>query len=258
MDGVYLQTHKMQCLQIGTGTKTLFAFHGFGQNPNVFECLRQYLPQHTIYSFDLLSFGKEPSKKEVFDLLEQFCNTHHIESFSILSFSIGSKIALSLLEHFPEKVKKIVMIAPDGFKKNYWYQFATSSFGKKIFWQFIKNPNFFLKIAHYLSKTKVLNKELLKIAQVYTDSPTKRFLLWRTWLSQKNLFPNHQILRKVYRENNILTKIFTASEDNLCPLPPILAFSRAYRCIEVIRSPVKHHRLLQETLKNSDFINFLS
>ena len=258
MDGVYLQTQKMQCLQIGEGTKTLFAFHGFGQSPSVFECLRQYLPQYTIYSFDLLSFGKEPSKKEVFGLLEQFCHTHHIQSFSILSFSIGSKMALSLLEHFSEQVEKLVLIAPDGFQKNYWYEFASSSFGKKIFWQFVKNPTFFLKIAHYLSRAKILNKELLKIAQVYTDSPPKRFLLWRTWLSQKHLFPNHQILQKVYQKNNILTKIFTASEDKLCPLPPIIAFSETHKCIEVIHSPSKHHRLLQETLKNSNFINFLS
>lgn len=257
MDGAYLQTQKMQCLQIGEGEKKLFAFHGFGQNPNVFECLRPLLPDYTIYSFDLLSFGKEPSKQEVFRLLDEFCQNQQIKKFSIVSFSIGSKMALSLLENFSEKIEKIVLIAPDGFRKNYWYQFATSHFGKNFFWQFIKNPAFFLKIAQFLSKFKILDTHLLRIAQSYTDSPPKRFLLWRTWLSQKYLFPNHKILHKVYQKNEICTQIFTSAEDKICPLAPILAFSKPYRCIEVIQSSAKHHRLLKETLKNSYFIDFL-
>lgn len=257
MDGVYLQTQKMQCLQIGEGEKILFAFHGFGQKPDVFECLRQYLPQYTVYSFDLLSFGKMPQKQELFHLLEEFCYRQRIRRFSLLSFSIGSKMALSIIENFSEKIEKIVLIAPDGFQKNYWYQFATSDFGKKIFWQFIKKPQFFFKIAHFLVKIKLLDRQLLKIAQIYTDSPPKRFLLWRTWLSQKHLFPNHQTLQEVYRKNSISTKIFVSSEDQLCPLPPILAFSKAFSCIEVVHSSTKHHRLLNETLKNSYFLDFL-
>jgi len=257
MDGVYLQTQKMQCLQIGRGEKVLFAFHGFGQNPSVFECLRQYLPQYTIYSFDLLSFGKEPTKSEVFGLLEQFCKTHHITFFSILSFSIGSKMALSLLEHFSEQVEKIVLIAPDGFQKNFWYEFATSSIGKQIFWKFIKKPSFFLKIAEFLSKIKFIDTDLLKIAKIYTDNPPKRFLLWRTWLSQKHLFPNHQSLQKIYDEKPIATRIFVSETDKLCPVAPIRNFSKNYRCIKIIDSPTQHHRLLDEILRNQLFLEFL-
>jgi pimeloyl-ACP methyl ester carboxylesterase len=257
MDGVYLQTQKMQCLQIGEGKKILFAFHGFGQNPNVFECLRPLLPEYTIYSFDLLSFGKEPSKQTCISLINEFCNNQAINTFSVLSFSIGSKMALSLVEYFSERIEKLILIAPDGFKKNYWYQFATSYLGKKVFWQFIKNPVFFLKIAQFLSKFKILDKHLLRIAQSYTDSPPKRFLVWRTWLSQKYLFPNHKALHKVYQKNEICTQIFTAAKDKICPIAPILTFSKPYRCIEVIQSPFQHHRLLKETLKNSYFLGFL-
>ncbi len=257
MDGVYLQTQKMQCLQIGEGEKILFAFHGFGQNPNVFEDLRPLLPNYTIYSFDLLSFGKTPSKQDVIRLFEEFLNNQQISSFSVLSFSIGSKMALSLLEYFSERIEKLILIAPDGFKKNYWYEFATSYVGKKFFWQFIKNPDFFLKTAQLLSKFKVLDRHLLRIAQSYTDSPPKRFLVWRTWLSQQHLFPNHKVLHKIYQKNEIYTQIFTAAEDKICPLAPILDFSKPYRCIEVIQSPFQHHRLLKETLKNSYFLSFL-
>jgi len=257
MDGVYLQMQKMQCLQIGEGEKVLFAFHGFGQKPSVFECLRQYLPQYTIYSFDLLSFGKEPSKSEVFGLLEQFCKTHHIRFFSILSFSIGSKMALSLLEHFSEQVEKVVLIAPDGFQRNFWYEFAISFIGKPIFWKFIKKPSFFLKIAEFLSKIKFIDADLLKIAKIYTDSPPKRFLLWRTWLSQKHLFPNHQSLQKIYNKKPIATRIFVSETDKLCPVAPIRNFSKNYHCIKIIDSSTQHHRLLGEILRNPLFLDFL-
>ncbi|GAB4128722.1 MAG: hypothetical protein OHK0045_20620 [Raineya sp.] len=257
MDGVYWQIQKMQCLQIGEGRKTLFAFHGFGQNPNVFESLRTFLPDYTTYSFDLLSFGKEPNKEAIFTLIDNFCKNQSIDKFSVLSFSIGSKIALSLLEHFSERIERLILLAPDGFQRNYWYEFATSFWGRRIFWQFIKHPNFFLKIAYYLSKIHLLDRQMLKMAEIYTNSPPKRLLLWRTWLSQKHLFPNHQVLHNVYRARGIPTQIFVASEDKLCPAKPILEFSRKYACIELVHSTVKHHHLLNDVLKNSYFLNFL-
>jgi pimeloyl-ACP methyl ester carboxylesterase len=258
VDGIYLQIDKMQCLQIGEGKKILFAFHGFGQNPTTFEALRCVLPDYTIYSFDMLSFGKQPKKREVFEQIERFCKSYGIDKFSLLAFSIGAKMALCLVEHFSEKIEKICLVAPDGFKKHFWYNLAVSSIGKPLFWRFIKHPHLFFRWAHYLAYLKILPHQLIKIAEKYTDTPPKRFLLWRTWLAYKNLFPHHPSLHRIFEQKSIPTKIILAYDDHLIPMKSVTTFSDKYSCIQTEQTVYLHHRVLHEAFKQPSFSSFFN
>jgi len=256
VDGVYFQVDKMQCLRIGEGEKILFAFHGFGQNPHVFECLKAFLPNYTIYSFDLLSFGKTPQKEDVYKLIQTFCTNYKIEKFSVLAFSIGAKMALSIVEKFSEKIEKICLVAPDGFKKSFWYEFAVSWIGKPLFWRFIKKPHQIFKIAYYLQAFKFVKNEQIRMAQKYTDSAPKRFLLWRTWLANQYLYPNHKVLQQIYTTQNIATYIFLAENDEVIPAQPILYFAQKHTCVQTTHKNCSHFRVLTEVLKSQDFLDF--
>ncbi|MDX1903825.1 MAG: alpha/beta fold hydrolase [Thermonemataceae bacterium] len=254
MQGTYLQIEKMQCLHIGSGEKVLFAFHGFGQTPNFVEVLAEKLPQYTIYSFDLLSFGKEPSKKEVLRLINSFCKQYKITEFAILAFSIGGKMALSFLENCHQNISKVCLIAPDGFKKHFFYEFAVSRFGKILFWKFIKNPLFFIKLAKRLLPSS-FSKEL-KIIEKYTQTPPKRFLLWRTWLANRFLYPNHKKLHKIWEEQQYPTQIWLAENDLLAPIVAIHRFSKKHKSIHLKEIPTNHQKLLHEVFANREFLNF--
>lgn len=256
MNGVYYQINKMQCLQIGEGKKFLFAFHGFGQSPKAFEKLEILLPEYTIFSFDILSFGKEPKKENFCEQISVFCQQHGILIFSVLAFSIGARMALSLLESCPEKIEKTYLIAPDGFQKNYWYQLAVSPLGKLAFWRFIKKPLFFLKIAQMLTHAGLLHQELYLLAEKYSNTPPKRFLLWRTWLSHKHLMPNLKILHHVLGQKPIPIVILLAHQDLLTPSLSVQKFATTHPCIHVKHSSYKHHQILREALQDKELLSF--
>jgi pimeloyl-ACP methyl ester carboxylesterase len=256
--GEYLQIENLQCLQIGVGEKVLVAFHGFGQTPQIFEQLENILPEYTIFSFDLLSFGREPSKSEVLKLFEKFFQNQQIEKFNLLAFSIGAKIALCLLENFSEKIEKITLVAPDGFQKRFWYKFATSVWGKPLFWQFIRYPQWIYPIADLLSKISLISKAKYRQIKNFTDTPPKRLLLWKTWLSQKNFSPILKSIEEVLSQKKIKMQIFLAYQDELCDEKPIIAFAEKQKSVELLATSYKHHRILQEVLKDNRFAEFMN
>lgn len=256
--GEYLQIENLQCLQIGTGEKCMLAFHGFGQNPQVFEYLENILPEYTIFSFDLLSFGREPSKSQVLKLFEKFFQKQQIEKFNLLAFSIGAKVALVILENFSEKIEKITLIAPDGFEKRFWYQFATSIWGKPLFWQFVRHPQWIYPIADFLSKISLISKVKYKQIKNFTDTPPKRLLLWKTWLSQKNFSPQLKNISQILAQKTMKMQIFLAHQDELCSEEPIIAFANSHDSVFLLSTLHKHHRILQEVLKDSRFAEFMN
>ncbi len=256
--GEYLQIENLQCLQIGTGKKCILAFHGFGQTPKVFEYLENILPEYTIFSFDLLSFGREPSKKQVLKQFEAFLQKQQIAKFNLIAFSIGAKVALVLLENFSKKIEKITLIAPDGFEKHLIYAFATSFWGKPLFWQFVRHPQRFYFIINSLNKTSLISKvEYLQIKN-FTDTLAKRLLLWKTWLSQKNFSPQLKNIKRILAQKRIQMQIFLAYQDELCSEGPIIAFANNQASVRLLFTTYKHHRILQEVLKDNRFAAFMN
>jgi len=256
VDGVYFQIDKMQCLRIGEGSSVLFAFHGFGQNPHCFEMLRELFPEYSIYSFDILSFGKTPQKADIQELIQRFCENYKIRTFSVLAFSIGAKMALSMLETFSERVEKVCLVAPDGFKKTFWYELAVSWLGKPFFWQFIRKPHRIFKFAYYLQALGILKSEQIRMAQKYTESTPKRFLLWRTWLAHQYLYPNHHTLHKIFSVENPETLIFASDKDELIKHKPIARFAKRHKSVQLVYKSCSHYRVLSEALKSQEFLDF--
>jgi len=244
----------MQCLRIGDGEKALFAFHGFGQSPHFVETLAEKLPEYTFYSFDLLSFGREPSKSEVLRLINAFCKEYSIVQFSVLAFSIGARMALSFLENCSKNIEKICLIAPDGFKKHFFYELAVSTLGKMLFWKFIQKPHFFIKLAQFFLPSS-FDKEL-KMAQKYTQTPPKRFLLWRTWLANRFLYPHHPKLHQVWQEQAYPTQIWFAEKDLLAPAKNIRKFSKKHPHFQLKELSLSHQKLLWEVFAKEEFLNF--
>ncbi|MDW8297505.1 MAG: hypothetical protein RMJ97_11545, partial [Raineya sp.] len=91
----------------------------------------------------------------------------------------------------------------------------------------------------------------------YTDSSPKRLLLWKTWLSQKNFSPRLKILTHIFSQKSMKMQIFLAYQDELCPEKPIKQFASKHTNVTLIEMPYKHHRILQEVLKDYRFAQFL-
>ncbi|MDW8297692.1 MAG: hypothetical protein RMJ97_12505, partial [Raineya sp.] len=81
----------------------------------------------------------------------------------------------------------------------------------------------------------------------------------KTWLSQKNFTPRLKILSDIFSQKATKMQIFLAYQDELCFEKPIKRFAGKHtNLITLIETPYKHHRILQEVLKDDRFVRFMA
>src|SRR2546430_8395975 len=68
-------------------------------------------PRSTLFPYTTLFRSKELyyTKKEFRELFEKFLSEQSIKRFSLMGFSLGGKIALQLLELFPDRVNTVLL-----------------------------------------------------------------------------------------------------------------------------------------------------
>jgi pimeloyl-ACP methyl ester carboxylesterase len=150
------------------GEKIMLAFHGYGQDAQVFHEISTYLTNgYTVYSFDLFFHGRstwnktkgEFSKNELETIFNMFLGKENISEFSVMAFSLGGKTALCLAELYPEKIEKLILIAPDGIKTSFWYNLATYPGPiRSLFRYIIFSPKLFFQLASLLYHLKFANE----------------------------------------------------------------------------------------------------
>src|SRR5258708_7224352 len=127
---------KLFYYKYGVGQKAILLFHGFGQDHTAFNSWIEVLKgDYMVYSFDLFFHGdsvwtsSDPVEKADWkEIIELFLRKEKIVEFELSDCSMGGKFVLSPLESFPDRIKKIALIAPDGIKVNFWYRLATYPF----------------------------------------------------------------------------------------------------------------------------------
>src|SRR6218665_4013843 len=140
--------NEIHCLRMGEGSKLLIAFHGFGNEAQLFIPLASALAtEYTTVSIDLPGHGltrwQDPyfGKKDLMAIIQGIKNDFAVEKFSLLGFSLGGRICLNIAEQQPNGIVRLVLLAPDGLEKNFWYHVATRNvFGKMIFRKMMKQP----------------------------------------------------------------------------------------------------------------------
>ncbi len=119
----------MNCVEIKGNGPPLVMLHGWGQNLKALAPLGELLsPLASPYLFDLPGFGGSDappsvwSAKDYADFLVQSLEEKKIRRFSLLGHSFGGKVALSIALKYPERVEKLVLIAPSGLraKRTFW------------------------------------------------------------------------------------------------------------------------------------------
>lgn len=202
---------------VKTGDRSLLMFHGFGQDASVFKGLEGY-------SFDLFFHGKSVwsksemplEKSEWKQLINDFLDKEKIQQFSVLGFSMGGKFALATLEAFPDRVKEIILLAPDGIKTSTWYSLATYPIAlRKFFKGMIGNHQRFLRIARASRKLGLIDKGVLRFVETQMDSEEKRKRVYYSWVVFRHLKFDLDKIKKIISENNIDVKVFVGRYDKI-------------------------------------------
>jgi pimeloyl-ACP methyl ester carboxylesterase len=208
----------------GTGRKAILLFHGFGQNHQAFAVWVGALKNdYTIYAFDLFFHGesywpnRHPLKKKDWkEILELFFGREEIDTFEVAGFSLGGKFALATVEAFPSKVKKIILLAPDGIKTSFWYSLATYPIAiRALFKSMILHPGRLYRMAKILRSLGFVDRGLLRFAESQMDTLEKRKRVYFSWVYFRHLKFAITELAALINSNHIPLTLIAGKHDKV-------------------------------------------
>jgi len=218
--------HIITYLKFGSGTKILIAFHGFGQDASVFYNIEPAIgKKFTIYTINLFHHGgscfpndKDPnspiSPEWNLAWFEQFLQKHNIQQFSLMGYSLGGRVALMYMQQMPQRIESMILLAPDGIKKSFWYHYATQNpRGKKLFKRVVERPDLFFNLVKYLRMMGILSKKMEKFTKAQFGDEERRKKVFHVWNAYSHLLPRVSASRKILREYKIPAVIFTGRYD---------------------------------------------
>ncbi len=221
--------------RFGYGPKTVVCFHGYGEDASMFGFLDKYAGnQYTFCSINLPFHGKTEWKdsftfthSDLLQIVEKIVEEVSLKDhphnsvgtnlkLSLMGFSLGGRIALSLYQAIPEKIEKIVLLAPDGLKVNFWYWLATQTWaGNKFFAVTMKKPGWFFGLLKLLNKLKLVNASIFKFVHYYIGDAEVRRLLYTRWTTLRKLKPDVKKIKSHIREYKTPVRLVYGKHDRI-------------------------------------------
>jgi pimeloyl-ACP methyl ester carboxylesterase len=220
----------------GIGSKTILLFHGFGQDHSAFDSWDENLrSDYTIYSFDLYFHGNSKwanqqaiTKDDWRKIVELFLEQEKIDQFEIAGFSIGAKFVLTTLLLFPERINKIILLAPDGIKNNFWYLLATgTSLMRGLFRNVVLKPKRIHSLINFLRLLHIEDIRLLRFAESQLSTQEKRQRVYNSWIYFRHLNFDLNALAQVINARNIPVIFVLGKLDRVISAEPVKKFAEA-------------------------------
>lgn len=245
----------------GQKDKWLVAFYGYGQSASVYKKLYALIQD----SYNVLIVDN-PMHDYEFDIYpEDFANYLNetlaqlgVEEFIGLSYSMGSRLNLYLPEFFPSRLKKIILIAPDGIATNFWNRAAVGTpWGRKLFYIFTKPGNLYLNTLLFFHKIGIVNKSLYAFSKWNMRDEQRRKNVYNAWMNMRLMRPDLHKVNAQIEKHNIPMLSFFGNHD------PVITTSIQQKCAESfpsgkhiivnsdhnILTPIFFNQLAQEILQ---------
>ncbi|SMB88311.1 alpha/beta hydrolase fold [Hymenobacter roseosalivarius DSM 11622] len=240
----------------GTGPRIVLAFHGYGQSEGHWRSIAAVLGDRTtLYSFDLFHHGSSRlakidaplTKTRLGELLEQFLAENQIEKFSLLAFSMGAKFALTAVEHFPGRVEKIWLIAPDGLQRQFWYSLATyPPWMRGVLGRAVLRPQRLLRFLNALGERRVVDTNLIRFAEWQLESREKRLRVYRSWVGFRLLVFSLKDLARILNEHQVPVTFFLGKYDRVIPHAGLQRFIGSLRQARTVLLDTGHAGLIHD------------
>jgi pimeloyl-ACP methyl ester carboxylesterase len=231
-------------------------FHGFGQTNDSLKAIIEVLKDdYMIYSFDLFFHGdstienneKVLHKSAWLEIITAFTTEKKIGNFSLAGYSLGTKFCLVLVEAFPEKIERLILIAPDGIKINFWYSFATAlSIPRTVFKSTIERPATFTFTTKFLEKVNLLDRSVVKFARTQMHTREKRSQVYHSWVGFRFLQVDIRKLAQTISEKGIKTSIFLGIHDKMITKKILSSFIKGCKGITIKELNAGHTNLIQK------------
>jgi pimeloyl-ACP methyl ester carboxylesterase len=215
---------------IGNGPKPVICFHGYGEEAGMFSFLEKYVGhEFTFYAIDLPFHGKTEWKdgllfsyRDLLQIVQAIVpkGNQNPESRNykliILGFSLGGRMALSLYQTIPDKMEKLVLLAPDGLKVNFWYWLATQTMLGMSFFSFtMKHPGWFFGLLKGMNKIGLVNVSVFRFVKYYIDNAHVRELLYNRWVCLRKIKPCLKTIKNLVNINKTSVRLVYGQHDRI-------------------------------------------
>jgi pimeloyl-ACP methyl ester carboxylesterase len=210
----------------GTGPRLLFCFHGYGESSASFALLEAALaPEFTVVAIDLPFHGqtewREARPLEPRELLSALDNLTAgfaglSAGWSLLGYSMGGRIALQLLELAPDKIGRVVLLAPDGLRVNPWYWLGTqTSLGNRLFRWTVQHPGWLFFVLRSGNLLKLVNPSVFKFTSHYIGDEDARQRLYARWTAMSRFRPGLRGVAALIIRHRVSVQLFYGSYDRI-------------------------------------------
>lgn len=212
----------------GSGKKILICLHGYDEDADTFDIFcKSLVNEYTSICIDMPFHGKTSWKESAAagiggndweEIIARILQQENISAtkFILLGYSMGGRIALSLFEHMPQQIEKLILLAPDGFTNNFWYWLATQTYlGNRLFRFTVHHPGWILKLAKFLYTFRIINLSVLKLARHYLEDKELAEQLYARWTCFRKSRPDFNKIIQSATDNQTPVRLVFGKFDHL-------------------------------------------
>ena len=251
------RSSKLHYCWFGTGSKILLCLHGYGESKETFHFLEKYiLEDYTVVAIDFPFHGFSQWEEgplftisDMLSIVDTIRSKHGYASsrFTILAFSMGGRIALQLLQAVPGQIDKVILLAPDGLKVNFWYWLATQTYiGNRLFSFTMKHPGWFFFFLQAGNRLKVINQSVVKFTRYYIHDIMARRQLYERWTCMRTIRPDLTLIKKIINEHKIPVRLLYGRYDRIIRYERGEKFRRGIESFCTLQIIQTGHQVLQE------------
>jgi pimeloyl-ACP methyl ester carboxylesterase len=227
---LFYKDSKINYLQFGSGQKIAVCFHGYGENAGSFVFLEKYAGSvFTFISIDLPFHGKTEWKDgfdfsagDLANIVHEILKTNNLAAkdgnpfLTLIGFSLGGRMVLSLYEMMPQHVEKILLLAPDGLKVNFWYWLSTQTWaGNRLFSFTMHHPGWFFGLLKLFNRLGLVNAGIFKFVNHYIRDKEIRKLLYLRWTSLRKIKPNVKKIKALISTHETRVNLVYGQHDRI-------------------------------------------
>jgi pimeloyl-ACP methyl ester carboxylesterase len=208
--------------RFGSGPRHALCFHGYAEDATMYSFLEKYAgEQYTFIAIDLPFHGSTEWNEGLnftHEDLQQITTAilgKNIQ-LTLIGFSLGGRMALSLYQAQPASTEKLLLLAPDGLKVNFWYWLATRTWvGNKLFAFTMNHPGWFFGFLKIVNKTGMVNASVYKFVNFYIGKKEARIQLYQRWISLRRLKPNLDHIKSLVRKHQTPVRLIYGRHDRI-------------------------------------------
>jgi len=262
MDSAFLlyKSSRIHYRKGGNGSRLLLCFHGYGESSESFSFLEGPLSaDFTLLAIDLPFHGQTDWKgglyfppEDLLAIIDQIINMLALPAtaWTLMGYSMGGRVALQLLQNVPEKIRKAVLIAPDGIRVNKWYWLATQTKpGNRLFRWTMKKPGWFFFILRAGNALKLVNRSVYKFTAHYIGDTRVRDALYKRWTTMRGFRPDLEMIRREVLNKHIRIEMLYGRYDRIIRWERATIFLRGMEpCADLVILDTGHQLLQGQNL----------